>query len=45
METALDSAVWREARDASHGFRDGLEGLFLKDDGVLRDLTLQFGVF
>jgi predicted nucleotidyltransferase len=45
MEKALDNAVWREARDASHGFRDGIEDLFLREEGLLRDLTLRFGVF
>ena len=45
IENALRSKVWIEARDASHDFRDGLEELFLKSDGLLKDLTLRFGVF
>lgn len=45
IDRALDSRVWLEARDASHDFRDGLEKLFLTDEGPLRDLTLRFGVF
>ncbi len=45
IENALSSNVWKEAHAASQDFRDGLEGLFLKRDGLLRDLTLRFGVF
>jgi predicted nucleotidyltransferase len=45
IEKALESNVWLSARDASHRFRDGLEELFLKKDGLLSELTLRFGVF
>jgi predicted nucleotidyltransferase len=45
IDRALQSSVWREAREASHGFRGGLEKLFLKNDGLLSELTLRFGVF
>jgi hypothetical protein len=45
IEDALASKVWIRARDASHGFRDGLEELFLKKQGLLSELTLRFGVF
>jgi predicted nucleotidyltransferase len=45
IEKALESNVWLEARDASHDFRDALEELFLKTDGMLRDLTLRYAVF
>jgi predicted nucleotidyltransferase len=45
IDKALDSAVWLEAREASHEFRKSLEALFLERPGVLRELTLSFGVF
>ncbi|MEO8216119.1 MAG: nucleotidyltransferase domain-containing protein [Acidobacteriota bacterium] len=45
IEGALHSKVWEEAHNASHDFRNGLEELFLKTDGVLRELTIRFGVF
>lgn len=42
---ALQSNVWKEARAASHDFRDAVEALFLADRTLLRDLTLRYGVF
>jgi predicted nucleotidyltransferase len=45
IDKALESRVWLEARSASYAFRDGLEKLFLKNDGLLSELTLRFGVF
>ena len=45
IERALESRIWLEARDASHDFRDALEAVFLKGEGLLSRLTLRFGVF
>lgn len=45
IDNALESEVWRRARDASHNFRDALEQLFLKDKSLLSELTLRFGLF
>lgn len=45
IENALQSKVWLAARDASHDYREGIHELFLKNEGLLRELTLRFGVF
>jgi len=45
IEKALESRVWVTARDASRGFRDSVEELFLRKPGLLSELTLRFGVF
>ncbi len=45
IERALESEVWIEARDTSRDFRDGIEQMFLRREGLLKDLTLRFGVF
>jgi hypothetical protein len=45
LANALESRVWRAARDASHDFRDGLDDLFLKKQSLVSELTLRFGLF
>ena len=40
-----DSSAWREIRDVSAPFHEGLVALFLGGDNELRDLTMKYGVF
>ena len=40
-----DSAAWREIRDVSTPFHDGLVTLFLASNKELTDLTMKYGVF
>lgn len=41
----FESVSATQARGASRDFREGLEEMFLRRDGMLKDLTLRFGVF
>jgi hypothetical protein len=45
LDDALDSRVWKDARSASHLFRDAVEALFLAERTLLRHLTLRYGIF
>jgi hypothetical protein len=45
IEDTLDSSVWNEAHEASGNFRNGIQTMFLMNDGHLKDLTLRYGVF
>ncbi|HLH19093.1 MAG TPA: hypothetical protein VKX45_17865 [Bryobacteraceae bacterium] len=40
-----DSVVWREVRDMSHTFHEGLVELFFGNDSELSKLTKEYGVF
>lgn len=40
-----DSTAWREIRDVSAPFHEGLVALFLGSHDGLRDLTMKYGVF
>ncbi len=39
------SAAWREIRDVSRPFHEGLVNLFLRDDERLKQLTMRYGIF
>ena len=39
------SAVWKEVRDLSRLFHEGLVNLFLQDDDRLKQLAMTYGVF
>jgi predicted nucleotidyltransferase len=41
----LDSSVFREPREISHSFADGVLELFFKVDETITNLTRQYGVF
>jgi hypothetical protein len=42
----LDSdAVYQEARDLSHRFRDAVHDIFLRSSTPLSNLTIEYGVF
>ncbi len=45
IEDTLGSSVWNEAHEASGNFRNGIQTMFLVNDGHLKDLTLRYGVF
>jgi hypothetical protein len=40
-----DSTAWREIRDVSTPFHEGLVALFLGSNPELTDLTMKYGVF
>lgn len=40
-----DSAAWKEIRDVSQPFHEGLVNLFLRDDQQLTELTMRYGIF
>jgi hypothetical protein len=40
-----DSSAWREIREVSVPFHEGLIALFLGSNSELRDLTMKYGVF
>lgn len=40
-----ESAAWREIRDVSTPFHEGLVGLLLQSNSVLTELTMKYGVF
>lgn len=40
-----DSAAWREIREVSTPFQEGLVALFLGSSDELKDLTMKYGVF
>ena len=44
-EDLRNSAVWKEVRNASHSFHNGLLSLFLRDDSRVKDLTVEYGLF
>jgi len=44
-EDLRQSAAWREVRDLSLPFHDGLVSLFLKDNEELKTLTMKYGLF
>ena len=39
------SAAWKEVRDVSQSFHEGLVNLFLQDDDRLKRLAMTYGVF
>jgi len=39
------SAVWKDVRQISEDFKQGLQELFFGDDAELRALTIEYGVF
>lgn len=39
------SRTWAEIRDVSKPFHDGLVALFLRENKLLRDLTMKYGLF
>ena len=44
-EDLRHSAAWREVREVSRPFHDGLVALFLNDDHELKHLTMKYGIF
>ena len=45
LESQGDDALYQQLRKDSHEFRDGLLDLFFRDDNLLAELTLMYGVF
>jgi hypothetical protein len=44
-EDLRNSEAWKEVRDVSRPFHEGLVALFLNDDEDLKTLTMKYGVF
>jgi predicted nucleotidyltransferase len=44
-EGLRNSTVWKEIREVSRPFHDGLVWLFLRDNDELKDLTMKYGIF
>ncbi len=45
LHTAASDPAWAEARDASHRFRNALDGLFFESESKLPNLIRRYGVF